>query len=265
MEEAHAGALLREARHRHGVGQEGLAIRAGLPQAVIAEIESGRRLPAVQDLRDLLQLLGEDLILTSLKRETGIDLTLNQGNLELSTDQRVQRGMEFADFVRQNRSGSAEDLGRSLQPGSLLQPLVNRDVDFVVVGSVAGLVYGSAYPTYDLDVAYSKESENMERLTAALDDLGVPLEARLLDDETDVFSFDTRFGTLDVLGEIAGVGRYEELRRDARRESIDGLLIQVASLDHLISMKRASNKRKDQLMAMEYVELADLWRREEER
>jgi hypothetical protein len=30
-------------------------------------------------------------------------------------------------------------------------------------------------------------------------------------------------------------------------------------------MKRASKKRKDQLMAMEYVELADLWRREEER
>jgi hypothetical protein len=30
-------------------------------------------------------------------------------------------------------------------------------------------------------------------------------------------------------------------------------------------MKRASNERKDQFMAMEYVELADLWRREEER
>jgi hypothetical protein len=222
----------------------------------IAEIESGRS-PAVQGLKDLLHLFGEDLILTSLKRETGIDLTLNQGDLALSAEQRVQRGLEFADFVRQTRRGGDEGLGRSLKPGSLLQPLLNREVDFVVVGSVAGLVYGSAYPTYDLDVAYAKESENVRRLISALDDLDISLDARLLD-EADVFSFDTSFGALDVLGKIAGVGRYEELRRDAHREPIAGLLVQVASLNHLISMKRASNKRKDQLMAMEYVELADL-------
>jgi hypothetical protein len=38
----------------------------------------------------------------------------------------------------------------------------------------------------------------------------------------------------------------------------------VASLDDLIAMKRAANRVKDQLMVLEYVELADEIRRREE-
>lgn len=37
----------------------------------------------------------------------------------------------------------------------------------------------------------------------------------------------------------------------------------VASLNHLIAMKHAANRPKDQLMVMEYVELADEIRRHE--
>jgi hypothetical protein len=40
--------------------------------------------------------------------------------------------------------------------------------------------------------------------------------------------------------------------------------VRVASLNHSIAMKRASNQRKDQLMLMEYVELADELRRREQ-
>jgi hypothetical protein len=75
-------------------------------------------------------------------------------------------------------------------------------------------------------------------------------------------SFETPYGNLDLLGEIPGIPGYQELRRDSRRQSIAGIPVRVAALNHLIAMKRASPQRKDQLMAMEYIELAELHQRE---
>ena len=77
----------------------------------------------------------------------------------------------------------------------------------------------------------------------------------------DVFSFDTKFGTLDLLRRIPGVESYEQLRRESSRELLADATVRVASLNHLIAMKRAANRVKDQLMVLEYVELADEIRR----
>jgi len=62
---------------------------------------------------------------------------------------------------------------------------------------------------------------------------------------------------------MPGVRGYEELRRDARQQLIAGVPVYIASLNRLIAMKRASKQRKDQLMVMEYVELAEEIRRRE--
>lgn len=78
------------------------------------------------------------------------------------------------------------------------------------------------------------------------------------------FSLQTEFGNLDLLGEVPGVASYEELCRDSSSQLIAGISVRVASLNHLIAMKRTANQRKDQLMVMEYVELADEIRRREE-
>lgn len=99
------GRLLREARLKHGLSQERLAIRAGTTQSAISRIEQERGSPSVRTLEGLLHLMGEDLVLTIKKRDSGVDLTLNQANLELSPQQRVRQGLEFADLVRRNRGG----------------------------------------------------------------------------------------------------------------------------------------------------------------
>jgi transcriptional regulator with XRE-family HTH domain len=99
------GRLLREARIRHGLSQERLARRAGTTQSAISRIEKERVSPTVQTLAELLRLLGEELVLGTQKQETGIDLSLNRANLDLPPDQRVRKGLEFADFVRRNRGG----------------------------------------------------------------------------------------------------------------------------------------------------------------
>lgn len=100
------GRLLRDARVRHGLSQERLAIRAGTTQSAISRIERERVSPTVQTLADLLHLLGEELVLGAEDRETGIDLTLNRRNLEFTPGQRVERGLDFADLVRENRGES---------------------------------------------------------------------------------------------------------------------------------------------------------------
>jgi hypothetical protein len=168
-----------------------------------------------------------------------------------------------------------EDLGKSLQAEPLLQALERHGVDFVVIGGVAGLAQGSSYPTFDLDVAYSRDSANLRRLVDALSEIGVTLRSAPADlpFQLDVqtlanganFTFDTEFGSFDVLADIAGIKSYEDLRGASRLRRIAGVEVRVASLDDLISMKRAANRVKDQLMVVEYVELAgELRRREEE-
>ena len=166
-----------------------------------------------------------------------------------------------------------EDLGKALQAQPLLEALDRQGVDFVVVGGVAGLAHGSSYPTYDLDVAYSRDPANLRRLAAALREIGVTLrgappdlpfqvDAQTLANGANI-TFDTEFGSFDVLGDVAGIKDYEQLRRDSKIERIAGIDARFASLDHLIAMKRAANRVKDQLMVLEYVELADLLRRRE--
>lgn len=166
-----------------------------------------------------------------------------------------------------------EDLGKPLQPEPLLRALDRQAVDFVLVGGLAGLAHGSSYPTFDLDVAYSRDRQNLRRLVEALREIGVTLrgapadlpfqlEAETLANGAN-FTFETEFGSFDILGDIAGIRNYEELRRDSKVEEVFGMQVRIASLDHLIAMKRAANRAKDQLMVMEYVELADEIRKRE--
>jgi predicted nucleotidyltransferase len=166
-----------------------------------------------------------------------------------------------------------EDLGKSFHAEPLLRALEGHGVDFVVIGGIAGLAQGSSYPTFDLDVAYSRDPANLRRLVDALSEIGVTLRGAPPDPpfQLDVqilanganFTFDTEFGSFDVLADIAGIKSYEDLRGASKVKRIAGVEVRVASLDDLISMKRAANRAKDQLMVLEYVELAGELRRRE--
>lgn len=97
-----AGNLLKEARLRHGVSQRRLAIRAGTTQSAISRIERDRISPSVETLRELLHLLGEDLILGTEPREWGIDRTLIRERLRLTAAERIDYGLAFAGQIIEN-------------------------------------------------------------------------------------------------------------------------------------------------------------------
>jgi transcriptional regulator with XRE-family HTH domain len=97
------GQLLQGARRRHGVSQARLAARGGTTQSAISRIERDQVSPSIETLRSLLYLLGEDLRLTSEARDSGIDRTLNRERLRLAPEERLEQGLEFADFVLRTR------------------------------------------------------------------------------------------------------------------------------------------------------------------
>jgi hypothetical protein len=156
-------------------------------------------------------------------------------------------------------------------PAPILLVLQRHRVDFVVVGGLAGMAHGSRYPTNDTDVAYGRDKANLERLARALQELGATLRGAPPDvpfvvDAVSLanganFTFDTKFGPFDILGDPAGAPRYEALRDDGVGAELFGVSVVVASLDHLIAMKEAAGRPRDLLAASEYRVISDELRR----
>jgi predicted transcriptional regulator len=80
---------LRAARRRAGLTQRQLAHIAGVPQSVVARMESGAVTPRVDSLNRLLQACGETLE-TRPRRGVGVDRSLIRQMLQLSPGERLR-------------------------------------------------------------------------------------------------------------------------------------------------------------------------------
>ena len=49
-----------------------------------------------------------------------------------------------------------------------LHVLTKADIDFIVIGALAGIAHGLGRATYDVDVVYSRTPENMRKIVQAL-------------------------------------------------------------------------------------------------
>ena len=107
----------------------------------------------------------------------------------------------------------------------------------------------------DLDVVYARNGENLTCLAEALAPLdpyvrgappGLPfkLDAATLGRGLN-FTLTTALGDLDLLGEITGGGRYEDLVPHSAELTLFGLPCLCLGLDRLIRVKRAAGRPKD--------------------
>ena len=151
----------------------------------------------------------------------------------------------------------------AFQPVSILHALLERRVRFVLIGGLAGAIRGSPVITGDVDVCYARDRENLGRLAEALEGLGARLRGAPPDvpfqldasalEAGDHFTLATVLGSLDCIGTPAGTDGFADLDASATDESLDDIVVRVASIDDLIRMKRAAGRRQD-LIAVEWLE-----------
>lgn len=137
----------------------------------------------------------------------------------------------------------------------LLQRLVEAEISLILVGGLAVNAWGYMRGTQDVDVVPDPDPENLARLDGLLRELGgkVDVGGRLLDSSSistflrtgDRTFVRTELGQVDVLQGLPQVPRYEELEKQAKWIDIDGLAVRVCSLEHLLGMKRASDRARD--------------------
>ncbi|HEX7279586.1 MAG TPA: hypothetical protein VF255_08200 [Solirubrobacterales bacterium] len=137
----------------------------------------------------------------------------------------------------------------------MLERLVGADIRFVLVGGLAVNAWGYVRGTRDVDVVPDPSRENLERLDSLLKELGgkVEVDGRLLDSNAismflrtgDRTLVATELGHVDVLQGLPQVPSFATLDAAAADVDLGGMVVRVCSLDHLLAMKRASERPRD--------------------
>lgn len=133
--------------------------------------------------------------------------------------------------------------------------LQKGNVEFIVIGGLAATLHGSARITFDVDVLYRRSDDNIARLSTALAAIdpylrgapeGLPFKWDVPTIKAGLnFTLATTIGPLDLLGEVAGVGSYEDALPHAQQMSVFGHDTRVIDLEWLIRSKRAAGRTKD--------------------
>src|SRR5271155_3561841 len=101
--------------------------------------------------------------------------------------------------------------------------LAEANVDFVIIGGWCAILHGSAYITNDLDVCFSRDKQNCERIVRAL----APFHPRLRDLPTNlsfiwdatslknasILTLSTDLGPIDLLAEVSGLGSFADVKK----------------------------------------------------
>lgn len=132
-----------------------------------------------------------------------------------------------------------------METEGLLKSLKEHKVDFVIIGATAFPVYGYARATLDIDIFIRPTEVNAQRTWQALKEFGYDVTDVKMKDllkkkllirqyavETDIHPF------------VKGVS-FEDVWKNRVRERFGGTLVNFASLNDLIRMKRAAGRTKD--------------------
>ncbi len=133
--------------------------------------------------------------------------------------------------------------------------LYDAGVEFVVIGGVAMGLQGSAHLTKDIDFCYARTPKNIERLAKALEpyhpvlrgappDLPFRFDAKTIASGLN-FTLSTDLGDLDFLGEVSGLGSFQDVLGESDVRNVGGLDCRVLSLEGLIKSKVAAGRPRD--------------------
>jgi len=143
-------------------------------------------------------------------------------------------------------------------PLEIFRTLERHGVRYLLIGAAAARIAGAPVVTEDIDVTPATDPKNLERLAAALRELEARLRTAsdpagvhfVVEPETladaNLWTLTMPAGDLDICFVPAGTSGYDDLRREASRESVGaGITVAVASLRDVIRSKEAAGRPKD--------------------
>jgi hypothetical protein len=145
----------------------------------------------------------------------------------------------------------------------LLVKLQQAAVDFVLVGGLAVQLHGYMRMTYDVDLVLAMNDENLVKFIDVAKGQGlapvIPVPIDSLKNATLIDQWHREKGMLafalrepSVAGSVIDVlvrpdVSFERLSADATEAEFMGKRIRIASIDHLLEMKRIASRPKDLL------------------
>lgn len=133
--------------------------------------------------------------------------------------------------------------------------LSERSVQFIVVGGVAAVLNGAPVQTFDIDLVYAREAENIARLLQVLREIKavfrVQPDRRLRPNKSHLagrghLNLLTNYGPVDLLATIGdNLGYRDLLPHTSEMEIEDGVRIRVLDLETIISLKEQLASDKD--------------------
>ena len=185
----------------------------------------------------------------------GVDISLIRQNMKLMPWERLGK------LERQLGFFNEECMEQPNEFQKIIEALNTAGLRFVIIGGIAMRLQGSALLTEDIDFAFARDAENLESLVKALAPhhphlRGAPpnlpffWDVRSLKNMVNM-TLATDLGSVDLLGEPAGIASFDSLWEEATIMDRGGVSVRVASLPSLIAMKRAAGRPKDLTHLME--------------
>ena len=151
------------------------------------------------------------------------------------------------------------NFGPTLKPDflALLHELFAAEVEYVVVGGVAAILEGAPVTTLDLDIVYSPDQDNLQRLLALLKKLDAryrdpagrdirPTLERLESHKVNLL--ETKLGPLDAMQSIGAQWTWNDVEERSHLLEVGKLAIRVLDLAAIIESKVAADREKDRAM-----------------
>jgi hypothetical protein len=137
-----------------------------------------------------------------------------------------------------------------------LRRLIAAEVEFVLVGGFAAVAHGVTLVTRDVDICCRFTEANLMRIQRAFADLH-PVHRSRPDLPLDLtkeqcaslknLHLKTDLGVVDCLGEILGVGGFDEVAKHGVEVDLPGGKCRVLDLDALIRAKEAMGRDHDRI------------------
>jgi len=138
----------------------------------------------------------------------------------------------------------------------LVRRLIVGKAEFVLVGGFAAVAHGVTMVTWDVDICCRFSLDNLLRIQAAFSDLHAVHRSRpdlaleLTPEQCAILKnlyLKTDLGMVDCLGEVLGVGSFDEVARHAVEVELPVGKCRVLDIDALIRAKEAMGRDHDKI------------------